>query len=275
MKRNRFFLIHYLIFVLLIQSYAGDTLYFPYDISWKTDIPVASVAALTGILGSVFKNIQPKPDSSDIISLKSIDINQLDRTAVDNYSETANLWSSITLWSVRYSHFLFYIPLLCKKQWYPIVAYTVMYYEAMAINGSLTSITKSISNRARPYIYGSHLSVEKKLKKGRGGFRSFYSGHTSGAFCSAVFISKIFSDVYPSSRLKGLVWGLCLSTATTTGILRYTAGKHYPTDVIAGACMGSFIGYFIPALHKKKTDIPVSVYPIMGEKSGIKITFRF
>ena len=272
---TKFFITSIILITSLLPLHASDTLYFPYDLSWKTDIPIASVAAVTGITGAILLNMQPEPDSSDILGLDIDDIIAMDQSAAYNYSKTADLWSTIVQRTTRYSHFLFYIPLLYRRQWYSIVTYTVMYYEAMAINGSLTSISKSISNRPRPYMYGSDLSLEKKLKRGRGGFRAFYSGHTSGAFCSAVFVSKVFSDVYPNSGLKYLVWGLSLSGATTTGILRYTAGKHFPSDVIVGACMGSIVGYLVPVLHKKRDKSPVSVYPIGGERNGLRIVLRF
>lgn len=272
---HKFFLIHILFLTSFLHLHANDTLYFPYDLSYKTDIPIASVAAVSGIISAILYNNQSKPDSSDILALHIDDIIELDRSAAYNYSEIADLWSTIMLRTTRYSHFLFYIPLVKRRQWYSIVTYTVMYYEAMSINGSLTSISKSISSRPRPYMYGSDLSLEKKLKKGRSGLRAFYSGHTSGAFCSAVFVSKVFSDVYPQSGLKYLVWGLSLSGAATTGILRYTAGMHYPTDVIVGACMGSLVGYFVPVLHNRRDKSPVSVYPVGGDRNGIRIEVNF
>lgn len=105
----------------LLPLYAGDTLYFPYDISWKTDIPLASAAAVTGITGAFLMNIQPKPDSSDILGLRINDIIALDRSAAYNYSKTADLWSTVMLRTSRYSHSLFYIPLLYRRQWYSIV----------------------------------------------------------------------------------------------------------------------------------------------------------
>jgi membrane-associated phospholipid phosphatase len=255
--------------------YAGDTINFPYTLSWKTDIPLVSTTVLLGVFAHAAYNIQPNPISSDIIGLHSSDVNAFDRTATDNWSESADLGSDILLGITRYSPFLMNIPLLSKRQWYQTATLTTMYAEALVISGCLVSITKSLTNRPRPYMYGSEFTVEQKVKKGKGAFRSFYSGHTSGAFCSAVFISKVFCDMYPSSRFKGFMWGISMSAATTTGILRYTAGKHFPTDIITGACMGSLVGYCIPVLHKEKDTAKVSVYQVWGDYTGIIVSFRF
>lgn len=35
-------------------------------------------------------------------------------------------------------------------------------------------------------------------------------------------------------------------------MLRYEAGKHYPTDLIVGAAFGSLVGWGIPKLHEVK-----------------------
>ena len=37
--------------------------------------------------------------------------------------------------------------------------------------------------------------------------------------------------------------------AATTGALRVAAHKHFPTDVLAGAALGSAIGWFVPQLY--------------------------
>jgi hypothetical protein len=36
--------------------------------------------------------------------------------------------------------------------------------------------------------------------------------------------------------------------------LRVQAGKHFPTDVLVGAAVGSAIGYFIPYFHRQKSN---------------------
>jgi len=61
---------------------------------------------------------------------------------------------------------------------------------------------------------------------------SFPSGHTSAAFLLAVQ----FSHQYPLIAPLLFIW------ATMVGISRVYLSVHYPTDILAGACLGSIIG---------------------------------
>jgi membrane-associated phospholipid phosphatase len=45
-----------------------------------------------------------------------------------------------------------------------------------------------------------------------------------------------------------------LISASYVGYLRYLAGKHFPSDVIVGAFMGSVAGYLVPYFHKKSRN---------------------
>jgi membrane-associated phospholipid phosphatase len=67
-----------------------------------------------------------------------------------------------------------------------------------------------------------------------------------------VFLSTVFSDLYPESHWKYVVWSGSLLAASATAYLRYKSGMHYPSDLIAGAIVGSAIGYLVPVLHRNK-----------------------
>ena len=60
---------------------------------------------------------------------------------------------------------------------------------------------------------------------------SFPSGHTSGAFLTAVLLSLFYPAVTPLA----IIW------ATLVGASRVTLGVHFPTDILAGATMGAGI----------------------------------
>jgi membrane-associated phospholipid phosphatase len=132
----------------------------------------------------------------------------------------------------------------------------VMYLETLLLQGGLTFVTKNLFARTRPYVYNDDPDIPLSLKMEKTSRRSFYSGHTSSAFASMVFLASVFERLYPNSSARGWVWGGCMAAAATTGYLRYAAGRHYPTDILVGAAMGAFVGYIVPSLHELEADGP-------------------
>jgi membrane-associated phospholipid phosphatase len=61
----------------------------------------------------------------------------------------------------------------------------------------------------------------------------------------------------------------CGAVAAGVGVLRVVAGKHYPTDVLAGAAAGALIGWAVPALHRARR-MHLSVGP-----GGLALQGRF
>ena len=59
-------------------------------------------------------------------------------------------------------------------------------------------------------------------------YYSFPSGHTSAAFSFVVCVGVALPVLLPVL----LVWACCI------GFSRVALGVHYPTDILAGACMG-------------------------------------
>lgn len=64
---------------------------------------------------------------------------------------------------------------------------------------------------------------------------SFPSGHTSAAFAAAAAWWKTLSKGW--MRAAGLVLAVCM------GLSRLYVGVHYPSDVLAGALVGTLCGY--------------------------------
>lgn len=81
-----------------------------------------------------------------------------------------------------------------------------------------------------------------------GGFQGFPSGHAAAAFTMAG-LTCVHHQHLP---LWGGGWpdaAACIGTmalATTTGTLRLVVDRHWATDIVAGAAIGIFNGYFLP-----------------------------
>jgi undecaprenyl-diphosphatase len=71
---------------------------------------------------------------------------------------------------------------------------------------------------------------------------SFPSGHAAGAFAFAVF-------VFRSNRRAGAI---LLALASLIALSRVALGVHYPSDVAAGALLGSFLGWTSARLYRRE-----------------------
>jgi membrane-associated phospholipid phosphatase len=241
-----------------------------YQLNFRTDLILAGtgIATLTGAYFS--GNRQDALSVKDIQSLSRSDVNAFDRSATYNWSEGSAKWSTYTVTSLIASPLIL---LADKEPRRDFLIITVMYIESITIESGLNGIVKSSAGRKRPYVYNPDVPDGKKT--GKDAVRSFYSGHSSTAFNSAVFLSTVFSDYYPESVLRYFVWSGSLLLASATGYLRYRAGKHYPTDIIAGAAMGALTGYMVPALHRTK-EWKWSLLPFTDStSSGFVCVYRF
>ena len=105
--------------------------------------------------------------------------------------------------------------------------------EILSINGLITNIVKHTFKRQRPYSFYSKKNDEDSYK-------SFFSGHTSTAFAIGTSTAKMFTKY--SSIDKRTIWISALGLASATGYLRMAADKHYFSDVLTGAAVGSLVG---------------------------------
>ena len=105
--------------------------------------------------------------------------------------------------------------------------------------GIISLISKGIFRATRPSVNrNQRYWFEPSFKH-----TSFPSGHTMTAFCSAVILGQAYS----------IEW-LTLPLATLVAYSRIYNKRHWPSDVIAGAGLGIFIGYTVVHFHNNKTN---------------------
>ena len=137
-------------------------------------------------------------------------------------------------------------------------ALALMYIETGVLTAGLTNLTKVLVRRPRPFVYNPDSPMQHKLETDAR--KSFFSGHTSLAFAAATCTAAVTSEYLANKNHKTLIWGGCMTLASSVAVCRVLAGKHFPTDVITGALAGGLIGYAVPALHRQdamNTKTPV------------------
>jgi membrane-associated phospholipid phosphatase len=109
---------------------------------------------------------------------------------------------------------------------------------ATAVTGGITVALKYALNRERPFV-----TYPDIIQKSKAGSPSFPSGHTSGAFATATSLSL----AYPK-------WFIIIPSYTWAGTVGYSRmhlGVHYPSDVLAGALIGSGCAYLTFKINQK------------------------
>jgi membrane-associated phospholipid phosphatase len=109
---------------------------------------------------------------------------------------------------------------------------------AIALSGGITTILKYTVDRERPFV-----TYPDIIQKGKAESPSFPSGHTSGAFATATSVSLAYPKWYVI--VPSYAW------AGTVGYSRMHLGVHYPSDVLAGALIGSGCAYLTYRINQK------------------------
>ncbi len=109
---------------------------------------------------------------------------------------------------------------------------------ATVVNLGITAALKYSINRDRPFITYADI-----IQKSGAGSPSFPSGHTSAAFATATSLSFAYPKWYVIT--PSYLW------AGTVGYSRMHLGVHYPSDVLAGALIGSGCAWLTYTVNKK------------------------
>ena len=109
--------------------------------------------------------------------------------------------------------------------------------QSVLISSFITVALKRTIKRERPFI--TYPDIENLTEAGS---YSFPSGHTSNAFATATSLSMAFPKWYVI--VPTFIW------AGSVGYSRMHLGVHYPSDVLAGAIVGSGSAYLSFKINK-------------------------
>lgn len=239
-----FNLLNFLVLIFFVEVVCAQS---PYK--FKTGKELALLGSGIGMhtLGFLLHQIQQPLTAGQVKELTPKSINRLDRGAISHWSPKTQKTGTMLL---GINVLLPLSLLLSGKVRSDLENLATLYSETMFFALGSALVSKPTIGRNRPFVYNTNLPLEKKTT--RYARRSFYSGHAVTAFAASAFFAKVYSDYFPNSKYRSVVWSGALLQASVVGYTRYRAGKHFPTDILTGAIVGAFIGFIIPEIHKQE-----------------------
>ena len=114
--------------------------------------------------------------------------------------------------------------------------------EAVLLAEGVTYIIKGVAGRQRPFLSSGHQPDNWVFGKGfkTGDWSSFPSGHSTTAFAAAAAVTNETTRWWP--RSEWIVGPIMYAGATAVGLSRMYHNKHWGSDVVLGAAIGTFSG---------------------------------
>ena len=188
----------------------------------------------------------PALSLSEINMLDRNQVSRFDRIASSRYSTNAKTTSDVLLFSG------YALPLVLMAdpairnnagQTYGIIGTSFLATVAA------TNLVKVAVNRPRPFVYNPDVPLHLKMEKDAR--LSFFSGHTSTVAAMSFSTAAVWQSYHKGSRFAPLVWTAAALLPAATGYYRVQAGKHFPSDVIAGYAVGALIGWGVPHVFRR------------------------
>lgn len=146
----------------------------------------------------------------------------------------------------------------------------ILYGQTIAINAMLAQAAKHLVQRPRPYLYNQSAAARAYAREaGTDAYKSFYSGHAALSFGAAVTGAYLIGASGESRAARAVAWGAGLMVASTTASMRVRAGKHFYSDVVIGAVIGSAVGYLVPTLHDDDNSYSPTGSEVLAGATGI------
>lgn len=129
----------------------------------------------------------------------------------------------------------------------------MLYAESASITLALTNMVKLAVRRPRPRAYidaEANAGNEDYTNTSTDSALSFFSGHASMTATIGATATYLAFTRSPRSARPWITLALATAVTSFVSVERVRAGKHFPTDVIAGSVAGAGVGVLIPHLHR-------------------------
>jgi hypothetical protein len=140
--------------------------------------------------------------------------------------------------------------------------------KAFLLSGGAAQVTKYIFHRHRP---GDNDPPNPYLWEGPFEFTTDYTSFPSGHTTTAFAVASVLAHGYKDKIWVGLT---SYTIATLVGLSRIHDGKHWATDAIAGAALGTFIGTVLSKVNfTVNPKFAINPLPIKGGY-GLSVAYR-
>ena len=136
--------------------------------------------------------------------------------------------------------------------------------EALIIGEGVAGVMKGLVGRQRPSVEPANPN-SYQLFRGFGGgdeYRSFPSGHTVSAFAAAAAVTAETSRNAPNTTW--IVAPIMYGGAALVGISRMYNNRHWASDVIVGAGIGTFAGLKVVRFNRSHAGNRVDRFFVTG-----------
>jgi membrane-associated phospholipid phosphatase len=223
--------------VLLVVSAPSAPGQAPYSMRWGDAVSVVA-AGVAAVIPEATKLPKAAPSCApcDPASLPGID-----RAALHTFSGSAGTASSALLAGlVGFAGVASFDGATPAQR----RGHVAVFANSLAWTFAATDWIKVVVRRKRPVLYTAGATAAAGDPNSQ---RSFPSGHASVAFAAAT----TYLMMARRERLPHRTRNAALLYAGALGVsaLRVSAGKHFPTDVLGGAVLGTGIGWLVAKVH--------------------------
>jgi membrane-associated phospholipid phosphatase len=233
-----------------------------YSVDSKKDLIIGALSLGIGISPFFIKN---EPENTPGILNKN-NVNAFDRSLLFSRNKPLDMLSDNAPFGLALLPIISIVPNI--KYANTLLTYSIMYGESLLLTYGTVFSLKNAIIRYRPYMYAGGVPAGKEKDY----YNSFPSSATSFAFLSATFLSATFYQEFPESKWKIPIIVGSYALATGVGSMRIFTGAHFPTDVLAGAAIGSLYGWLIPHLHLRQDNKNIKIIPA---GNGLVVSLSF
>ena len=214
----------------------------------EIDIPVLAVGtvfAAARLIRTQKAYCAPLCDKSEL--------NGLDRLTAGRYNTTWSFASDLGLYGIGLGAAVVFA---ADEGLAPALNDGVVIAQSALLSTAISSILTLAAGRPRPFLYSEN--APESVRNSTDASLSFLSSHASVSFAIATSSYMAMRRLHPDKpAYSWWTLGIGLTIASFVGAARVMAGKHFITDAVGGAVVGSATGVLIPALH----SAPVKIVP--------------